>query len=378
MRIAQLVTRRQRRGAEVFAADLSAQLAQRGHVVHYAGLGDPPDQPLAPAGTQCDDISAASSSLLSFRLIRDLGRYLKSIQPDIIQANGGFAMKYAVLAKRWTRGQWPIVYCNIGLSSDWLRRPGQKLWNRWLIRQTDFVAAVSEASRVDLMRTYGLDSKNVAVIRRGVAFPSLDAEESRVSLRKEIGAAADSAVLLHVGSFTPEKNHVGLLKIFAAVRQSMDVQPHLVLVGDGPQREEIAKLAGSDSHIHLLGLCDDVSRLMAAADLLLLPSLTEGIPGVILEAGAQSLPTVAYDVGGVGEVMRNGETGMIVPSGVESDFAEQVTKLISDPVTRVSIGENCKRFVQRHYSLDRSVDEFEGVYERIASVHSSEPIHTHA
>ena len=244
MRIVQLVTRRQRRGGEVVAAELSVALVAHGHDIRFAGLNPPPDEPLAPAGVVSDDVSTAPPSVLSPRLVADLARYLRRIDPDVIQANGGYAMKYAVLAKRWSRGHWPLLYCNIGLSSDWLRRPGQRAWNRWLLRHADVTAAVSEASRADLIATYGLDPDRVEVVRRGVPLEAEDRQAARRSLRDELGLPAEASVLLHVGSFAPEKNHVGLLRIVERVEHP---EAHLVLVGDGPLRDDIERAASHQS-----------------------------------------------------------------------------------------------------------------------------------
>ena len=362
-RIVQLVTRRQRRGAEVFASDLSTSLATRGHDVHFAGLNPPPAEPLAPAHVMADDVSAAPPSVLSPRLVRDLARYLRRTNPDVIQANGGHAMKYAVLAKRWSRGRWPILYCNIGLSSDWLRRPGQRTWNRWLLRQADVTAAVSDASRADLLNTYGLDPDRVEVVRRGVPLEAEDTDAARSALRGELGLPAGASVLTHVGSFSPEKNHEGLLRIVERVGRP-DV--HLVLVGDGPLRGDVERAAANAPHVHVLGLRSDVPSLLAGADLLLLPSLTEGIPGVILEAGAQSLPTVAYDVGGVGEAVRDGVTGRLIPAGDEAKFAGAVRGLLVDGTRRWELGHAARAFVACEYAQARSVDGFERLYRRIA------------
>jgi L-malate glycosyltransferase len=119
MRVIQLVTKRQLRGAEVFAEELSIGLGSRGHTVYYAGLNPPPvTDAVAPANVVSDDVSDTAPSKLSIRLVRQLARYLRDRQPDLVQANGGYALKYAVLAKQWSRGRWPIIYRNIGLSSD--------------------------------------------------------------------------------------------------------------------------------------------------------------------------------------------------------------------------------------------------------------------
>ena len=283
----------------------------------------------------------------------------------MVQANGGYAMKYAVLAKRWGREPWPILYCNIGLSSDWLRKPGQRLWNRWLLRQAAVTAAVSEASRADLLNTYGLDPASVEVVRRGVSMDIVDPLEAHRTLRRELGIPEDAPVLLHVGSFSPEKNHEGLLRIVDLVRASHP-DAYLVLVGDGPGRAEVVTQAVRQRGVHLLGLRRDVPLLMAGSDLLLLPSLTEGIPGVVLEAGLQLLPTVAYDVGGVSEAVRDGETGRLIPTRDEEAFADAVNGLLADLDRRRVMGAAARAFIESDYTLAHSVDSFERLYREIA------------
>ena len=366
LRVVQLVTRRQRRGAEVFAAELSTALSERGHTVHYAGLNPPPTEPLTPPGAVNDDVSRVPGHVLDPRIVSDLARYLRRIRPDVVQANGGYAMKYTVLAKQWSRGRWPLLYCNIGLSSDWLRKPGQRMWNRWLLQQADMTAAVSEASRTDLLATYRLDPDHVEIVRRGVPLDTVDRTMARAQVRSELGIADERATLLHVGSYAPEKNHAGLLRIAEQVRVAHPAL-HLVLVGDGPLRPDVEREAERLGQVHLLGVRDDVPRLLAAADLLVLPSLTEGIPGVILEAGVQSLPSVAYHVGGVGEAIRDGATGRLIPSGDEPAFAHAVTDLLADPTQRRTMGEQARAFIQSDYALARSVDSFERLYRQLSA-----------
>lgn len=296
-----------------------------------------------------------------------LAHYLRRLRPDVVQANGGHTLKYAVLAKRIGMNAWPIVYCNIGISSDWLRWPGQRTFNAWLVKCAAFTAAVSDTARDDLIHNFAADPARVRVVRRGVAIDNvIGRSEGREALRS-CGVVNAGPVLLHVGSITPEKNHVGLLRIFACLRRSVrGVQ--LVLVGDGPLRATIEAQIAEYSDIHLVGLRNDVGRLMAGADLLLLPSLTEGIPGVILEAAAQCLPSVAYATGGIPEAVRHGETGCLVPWGDEQAFVNEVLMLLNSPPLLARFGRNAKHFIGAEYSLQRSVDEFEGLYE---SVHSA-------
>jgi L-malate glycosyltransferase len=359
MRTLQLVTTRQRRGAEVFASDLADALCSRGHQAIVVGLGRPPENSLQPQLAATADLTRVGVARLDFRRILELARLFRKENPDVIQANGGYAVKYAVLARKAARGKWPIVYCNIGLSSDWLRFPGQRQWTRWLINQTQMTAAVSEASRRDLIDTYALPEEVVRVVRRGLATePIYTRQEGRLRL-SEAGVPSPAPVMLHVGSFSEEKNHEGLLRIHRLVQQHVpDVQ--LVLVGDGSLRDEIQEKATVG--VHLLGVRTDVSTLMAGADVFVLPSHTEGIPGVILEASVQAIPTVAYDIGGIPEVVRDRETGRLIPSGDEKGAAEAVVSLLESPDLNNQYGRSARAYVTAEYDIERSVDAFEKLY----------------
>jgi L-malate glycosyltransferase len=364
MQIVQLVTRRQRRGAEVFATELADALHVRGHDVTVVGLQPPHGDVLTPRNAAGVDLGVRGGFVLHSGGVRQLAQYLRSRGECVVQANGGFAMKYAVLARRWARGSWPIVYRNIGLSSDWLTRPGQRWWNRWLMRQVDAAAAVSEASRRDLIRSYGLDPERVRVVRRGVPVGSVVGRSEGRAALTAAGIPEDAFVLLHVGSFTPEKNHEGLLRILERVRAEVG-HVHLALVGDGPLRGRVE--AAAPPHVHFLGVRTDVPALMAGADVFVLPSLTEGLPGVVLEAAVQHLPAVAYDVGGVSEVVRDGETGRLIASGDESHAAAALLDLVRRPVDRHALAASAHQMVLEQYSLDRSTDAFEALYRGVAS-----------
>lgn len=362
MQIVQLVGCRQRRGAEVFATELADALQARGHVVTVLGLKLSEAEVLAPRRATGADLPFVRDGILHPARVRALAQFLQQRGPLVVQANGGFAMKHAVVARRLARADWPIVYRNIGLSSDWLTRPGQRLWNRWLMRQVEATAAVSETSRGDLVRTYGLDPDRVRVIRRGVATTTvIDRGEGRSALRAA-GVPDNAFVLLHVGSFTEEKNHAGLLRITERVCAEAPFI-HLVLVGEGPLWPQIQAMA--PANVHLLGIRKDVSALMAGADVFLLPSTTEGIPGVVLEAAVQQLPSVAYDVGGVKEAVEDGATGRLIPKHDETGAACAVLDLVRRPEYRSVLGAAARRLVVEQYGLERSTDAFEAVYRQV-------------
>lgn len=364
MRILQLVTTRQRRGAEVFATDLSDALAKRGHEVTILGLSPCPEDVLSPRSANALDLRSTGNGRLHLSRVFELRDTLRTLRPDIIQANGGTAMKYAALALRLFPNGSPLVYRSIGFSSDWLRLPGQRRWNGWLMSRASQTVTVSHTSRRDLIHTYGIRPDKVSVIYRGVNTEEFYArDQGRLRLEQE-GIPSDAFILFHAGSFSSEKNHAGLLEIAHHVRRSIPTT-HVVLAGDGSLRRQIESSA--PHYVHFLGIRSDVSTLMAGSDVFVLPSHTEGLPGTVLEAGLQGVPSVAYDVGGVREVVEDGVTGRVIKRGDAESAAKAIIRLFESPDQRNTLGEAARQKVIKNHSLDASCDAFEALYFGILS-----------
>jgi glycosyltransferase involved in cell wall biosynthesis len=369
MRVLHLITRRQRRGAEVFAGDLADALVHRGHDVLVAGLYDADATPLIPERAAWTDLDARAGSRFSARTLGKVIREVRSFHPDLVQANGSDTLKYSALTKCVTRARWPLVYRNISVASRWLRNRPHRALSRWMVGYVDHVAAVSEVCRDDFLTTYGIADDRVTMIPRAIRIPGhVATREAREQLVALTGIPGDAEVLMHVGSFSEEKNHAWLVDAFAAIRARRP-GAHLVLLGDGALRARVAALVaerGLRQHVHLLGTRRDADVLVAAADALVLPSLVEGIPGVVLEAGAQAVPAVATDVGGVREAIRDGQTGLLVRSGDLEAFVASAVALLEDPARRRRMGAAAREFVRARFDLETIVDQYEALYHRLS------------
>lgn len=368
MKILQLVTRRQRRGAEVFATELADELAARGHTVQVLGLYAPPAEPLAPERAGWADVGGRPRAPVNPRTLAGLIRHIRRFAPDLVQANGSDTLKYAVLARRVGRGGWPLVYRNISVASHWLRGSAHRRWVRWLVGGVDHVVSVSEASAADFMRTYGVAASGVTAMPRAVRIPpAVDAPAARERLAAAASVPPGVPVLAHVGSFTPEKNHAGLLDVLEHLR-APGLDPHLVLFGDGPLRSEVAAdvaRRGLEGRVHLLGARADAAELAGGADVFVLPSRVEGIPGVVLEAAARGVPAVATDVGGVRQAVRDGETGRVVAPGDRDGFADAVRALLADEPARRAMGAAARAHVKHGFELGDVANGYETLYGRL-------------
>jgi glycosyltransferase involved in cell wall biosynthesis len=170
--------------------------------------------------------------------------------------------------------------------------------------------------------------------RRVLHHVDLETDRLRRCLTMPFREAGDDLTVLCVASFTTKKDHANL---FAAVRLlELDRLLRVRVVGDGTLQEEIesgaaAVNAGSDGvQVELLGVRDDVDQLLAAADVLVLPSRSEGLPLIVVEAMAANTPVVATAVGGVPELIDDGTTGLLVPAGDPQALADALARALGD------------------------------------------------
>ena len=374
MKIIQIITRRELRGAEVVAADLCRSLSQRGHEVALIGLFDPPNRTEADALSRdlplVIDLGGPKKRGFRWDIFSKLRRRLNALNPDVVQANAFNALKFTALSKITSRTTWPLVYRNVGVASQWVTRPGQRLWGRQLLKQVAKVISVSAASRLDFSSTYQIPETEIEVMNQGVVIPrQFRKDKWRSQLIKLIGRENASYLLVHVGNFSPEKNHQGLLVAFGEILRSHP-EAQLVMLGDGPLRDQVAAEATHRAltpNVHFLGAHPHAADLAGGADAMLITSHVEGIPGVLLEACARQVPVISTDVGGIHEVIQSGDNGILVPPGEMVTLGRTTASLLADQARRRHFGEAAHRTVLNAHDMERSVDQLESIYDELAT-----------
>lgn len=214
--------------------------------------------------------------------------------------------------------------------------PGNALraLHRLFARGTDVGVCVSAATRPVAIEGYHVAPQRVRVAHNGLDLARLREvpDGTRARLRATLGLGELQPVLTMVGRMYPIK---GTLAMVRMMRPIVDALPdaRLLLVGDGPDRaacEQLAQSLGIAPNIRFLGHRDDVPELLAASDLVVMPSQSEGLGLAAIEALAGGRPVVAYAVGGLPEVVTDGVTGRCVPAGDEPAFAAAVIALLRD------------------------------------------------
>jgi len=369
MKILQLVTRRQYRGAEVFAANLSEELIKLGHEIIFAGLYKNNSNILKVDEAENVDISGGKSNKLSFSLVGNLISLVKRTKPDVIQCNGSDTLKYMVAASFFLP-KIPISYRNISTISEWMGSKAKLELYKAIFTRVDHVTSVGSGPIQDLISTLNYPKKKTSVIRRGIPGEQKELEPCAQNLRNELNLHSDTKIVIHVGNFSPEKNHQFLLDVFEKVAKD-HAEIKLVCVGDGITYDKIqTEIESRDlgNTIHLLGFRRDIPELLAGADCIVLSSLIEGVPGVILEAAVQGKPSIASNVGGVKEVLIDEKTGYIIDDFDVDVFVEKITQLCLNDKLRFTLGKNARELVLNEFNPVKNARKFEQLYAALAGI----------
>ena len=231
----------------------------------------------------------------------------------------------------------------------------------WSLRQSDAVTAVSESLAASARAEFGLQS-----VQRIYNFidPAAMRRTANQAMRARF-ATPEEAVLLHVSNFRPVKNVLDVVRTFALVVRRRPAV--LLMCGDGPEAGPAQRLVqemGLGAHVHFMGVQDDMVAVLSLADLFLLPSAYESFGLGALEAMACEVPVISSRVGGLPEVVVEGETGFLRPAGdVESMAASALAAL--EPEVHARLAHQARRHAVTHFSVHRIIRHYEGLYAEV-------------
>lgn len=297
---------------------------------------------------------------------RRLTRFIKKGEFDVVQTWLFAANAYGRVAAK--KAGTPVIVANEMAVDLWKGRIERAL-DRRLATVSDRLVGNSNAV-VDFYRELGVPDDRLEMIHSGIEIDDQPGPKAdREGVRAELGFPADAPLVLFAGRLAPQKRVRDLLKALDLVQI---VQPDMraVIVGDGPQRAELERIARAYElmeRLRFLGHRDDVPRLMAAADIVVLPSEYEGLPNVVMEAMALSKPVVATEAPGTTELVVSGVTGALVPIGQVPALAREIRDLIRDPARARAMGEAGRARVAAEFQASAMIARFAELYERLAA-----------
>jgi glycosyltransferase involved in cell wall biosynthesis len=248
---------------------------------------------------------------------------------------------------------------------EWgLARRRHLLAYRALYRDPSRLVAVSHDLARSVAPRLGRAAESFPVVHNGIPLPALPPAAERAALRAaaraELGLPQAGPLLVAVGNLYPVKDHATLVRALPALAQA-----RLAIAGRGQEEEPLRRLAaelGVADRLHLLGLRDDVERVLRAADVFVQPSRSEGLPLAVLEAMAAALPIVATRVGGVGEAVIDGQSGLLVPPEDPSALAGAVGRILGSADRGAGFGREARARAEREFSLEAMARRYAELY----------------
>jgi glycosyltransferase involved in cell wall biosynthesis len=340
LRVLQVITDTDRRGAQVFADDLQPALTALGHHVETVALARG-----ASRGLDVPVLGARRMSLDGLRSLRDQAGAF-----DVVIAHGSTTLPACALALAGTRT--PFVYRQISDSMFWASSTSRRLRVRIGLLRAAHVVALWRGAASVLSTSFGVSASKITVVPNGVPpdrFAPADPEERRAA-RDQFGLDAATHVLLSVGALVPEK---GVDVAVKAVGQLDDST--LLVVGAGPERASLERLAETHAsgRVVFAGSTEDVRRAYAIADLVVLPSRGgDSMPAVLIEAGLMSLPAVTTPIAGIPDIVLDGETGLLVSPLHVAAFRDACASIIGDPDRGHAFGRAAREHCLREFSIE--------------------------
>jgi glycosyltransferase involved in cell wall biosynthesis len=381
-----VVTSTERRGAEVAAVQLGDALIERGLRVATVALwpGADDGSGLTSPGRGLD-LPTLGRRRHDPTALAALGRRARSA--GVVVGHGSSTLPFGAAAA--TAARRPFVYRSIGDPIYWATSRARRMRAGVALRRADRVVALWPGAAEHLVDLYGLDPDRIEVIPTGVPtigfVPTAPADrpQARRALSEHLEAhrAASGSVdpvaapaldpdrplIAYLGALSGEKDPGLAIDAMAGLP---DVQ--LVMAGAGAGRDALAARAGrvAPGRVHLIGPLAEPVRLLGAADALVLPSRTEGIPAVAIEAGLCGLAVVARDVGGVAEVVIDGETGVLVGERSPEALAAALATVVGSSASAghgTALGAAGRRRCVARFALDVVAERWDDLLGRATS-----------
>ena len=230
------------------------------------------------------------------------------------------------------------------------------------------IVAVSQCV-ADAVIASGVSGDRVTVIPDGVPIPAAHSAAARESARKSLGITADVPLIGCVAALTPDKGQAILIRALAAVRERIP-GCELLLVGDGPCREELRALVSASSlggAVHFAGFVEELSRVYEAIDLFAFPAQAEALGSALLAAMAHGLPVVALARGGIPEAVKDGGNGLLIQELDAGTLAAAITRLFSNPAEAQRLGDAARETISARFSSDRMVESTLQLYQGVTT-----------
>jgi glycosyltransferase involved in cell wall biosynthesis len=307
-------------------------------------------------------------------IVLDLYRLMKGKGVHVVRTHKYHANLYGRLAA-WMAGV-PVVISSVHGNYRKDRRPNRRLMNRLLLHRADRVVAVSDAIAGDIRKYDKVPPGKLLVFHNGVDTERFSPEIDGRGLRASLSIGESETVLTFIGRLVVNKGLSYLIEAMSMLRGELGGL-RLLVVGDGSLRGEIegqARSSGLGDMVAFLGERRDIPEVLAATDVFVMPSIAEGLPNALLEAMAMARPIVAAGVGGIPEVMKDRENGLLVGPKDARALASAIRSMVADREAAKRMGLAAREFIERNYSIRATARRWEGLYRSLLAEKSRLPL----
>ncbi len=384
IRILRVIARLNMGGPAIHVSSLAAGLEPRGYeTTLVAGSLARGEDSMAVLAERLDipvrtipELQREVSPIDDARSVRRMREIIRELRPHILHTHTAKAGAIARAAALVSGAARPAILVHTFHGHvlkgyfDPVRTAFFKKVERSLARVTDALVAVSPEVRDELVAAGIAPREKFSVIRLGIPLEErLGDATADLDYRRLYGISESAFVVGWVGRMTDVKDTDAVLEIVGAARDR-GLEAVLVMVGDGPDRVRLEQLAhdiGIARSTFFVGYQPEVAGYYRLFDAFLLPSVNEGTPVSAIEALASGTPVVATRVGGVPDVVRDGEDGFLFEPGDTDDAAERLALLASDATLRSALGASGRERVLRRYSVSRLVEDVDRLYRSLLS-----------
>lgn len=296
--------------------------------------------------------------------VQQLRKLIAEKQPAILCCHGYKPLILSFLAKRAAFP--PVLAFSRGHTSENLKIRVFEYIERKLSACANTIVAVSQGY-AETLKAHGVRADRIEVIANAIQPGKFTAHIARKEqTRQELGFTRDDVLIGTAGRLSPEKAQTDLIAAFSLFcKQHTHV--HLLICGDGPLRAALEKKSAESGcrNIHFLGHRTDFDKLMPMFDVFVLPSLTEGLPNVLLEAAASRVPIVATRVGGVPEIITDGESGWLVEPGNVHQLAQAIEQSVMDRGKAQQFADVAFHHIEARFGFEEQSRKLADLYQRM-------------
>jgi len=357
-------------GSGVVATELGVALAKRGHEVHFFSSSRPFRLPQFQPNTYFHEVPVVEYSLFEYTpytltLSSTLYEAIEHYGIDLVHAH--YAIPHATaayLARQMNQGRPPIVTTLHGTDITLVgSHPAYAPVVKFTLDESDRVTAVSQFLADETCRGIGYGGQ-IDVVPNFIDTEYF--KRSTCSIKKGVLAPNGEPLILHISNFRPVKRIRDIVKAFIEVRRQRKCR--LLFAGDGPERssaEIAAREGGVLDDVLFLGKQPAIVDLLGVADVYFIPSETESFCLTALEAMSCEVPVVATRVGGIPEVVVDGEGGYLTEVGDTSDMAARILHLIDHPDEARKMGQSGRRRALEKFDQESVVARYESLYQEV-------------